>query len=201
MALASTLAGIGGDPIAWFSTFWTVIGGLAGIIGTGAGIASVVVTVLIYMWTRAVKPHWQLTRTVFEIPKHWAPHGQSQQMLVELWLENVGGSTAPAAYANVFYPGLGWIEEPPTGRTTIRVGEFLKFRRDVRRLETDVPPGWSGQRRYMRGDDVFWDLRGIRAEVRWGPNGRYSQVINDLHHQQLRAPVLDSHDAYPDRTR
>lgn len=157
-----------------------------------------IVTVLIYRWTRAVRPHWQLTRTVFEIPGSW-PTGPEPRFNVELWLENVGGSTAPAAYANVFYPGLGWIEEPHTGRTTIRVGEFLKLRKQLPQMQTDIPTGWLGRRRYMQGDDVFWDLRGVQVEVHWGPSGRYTEILSDIHSQQLMSPVLDNLAAYPDR--
>ena len=50
----------------------------------------------------------------------------------------------------------------------------------------------------MQGDDRLWNLQEILAVVHWGPNGKYTQVIGNLHDQQLRAPAIDYRIAYPE---
>lgn len=166
----------------------TWLGAWASVIGAVAAVGSLIATFLIYTWTRTVKPRWELRQVIAPGLVEGLTTGKREP--IELWIENVGERTAVGAYALVDYPHIATrVEEPATGRRSIPPGGRLKLRSSFE--VTSKPAGLKDNRPYIEGDDVYFDLSGLKVEVRWGTRGRKKQRLNNLHMEHMYVPVID----------
>lgn len=162
---------------------------VAVLIGTGVLIA---LTVLLVLPKRPSLRLDQLRLAAYRHNGTFAAPGESAP--VTLVFVNDGPGIAPALNAYVTGTMTGSSEEfqfPADGSPTVAVGERFEVEVNVKILE-----GHEGfvPRRYMQGDDYFFDLTGVSIRFEWGvPDKRRSSKVENLHQSQQNAsPQVES---------
>ncbi|MEX1077575.1 MAG: hypothetical protein WED09_00515 [Homoserinimonas sp.] len=160
------------------------------LVGTG------VLIWLTVLMVRPTKPTFRLDQIRASLRRNdesWADVGD--EVLATLVFVNDGPAVAPAvhAYTVGLYPGdnAAEFQFPPDGSPTIPVGERFEL---PGRFKLVTRPEGLAQRKYLYGDDLYFDLSGLRVRFEWGvPGKRRSLAINNLHHlQQNASPQVES---------
>lgn len=158
----------------------------------------VLIGTLVSVWfARTKRPHFRLDHMQIRPNTVNGRLDLATRWSVGLVFVNDGPGIAPAA--NAFARGAlqDWhepeIQYPHNGSPTLRVGSELEVRVNV--FPIPMPDGFH-QRRYMKGDDFFFDLSGVAVRFEWGKphwwGKRSSQKLTNLHRDQQNAsPQFD----------
>lgn len=156
---------------------------------------TIVLIVLTGLLVRSKRPSLRLDQLRLAAHRHngtFAAPGETAP--VTLVFVNDGPGIAPALNGYV----TGAIKDnatefqfPADGSPTVAVGERFEITIDLKILE-----GHEGflPRRYMQGDDYFFDLSGVTIRFEWGvPGKRQGSKVENLHQSQQNAsPQVES---------